>query len=903
MILAALFCAPLLAEDDEGEAPGKCTCHKGHATWEYLRSPMVPPEDPPRCPNMVAGGNCGGKRRPQDADAECWGSRKKECFFKRHAYSWDISCSVCWADDKCEACNDLIGGPDPVAAGILEDRMKAEAETLKGELVICKSKHFYVVTNLHKKVKVVTKRGSRRLMTSHELAHLFAQRCEQAFDDFDKWFGGNVLLPKPMAVYITDTLRENDAIGHRYFGRAGIHMNYAFAYNNRIANGLCGNGFVMNYQEQHSDHHLHGFARHQIGHILFSCWHVHSGFEDKCPRWAWVGAAHFLEKLLDVHTDYATFCYGEADGGIGPMSKWERRVKALVKAETLQPIETFFNKTSLSKMMYPDHLRAWSYMDLGMREDRDRWLKLLIALRNGAQEGPAFKEAMDLTPEDFHQRWSARVMGKRKRLGPEKRDELFEGDALLRELLQLQTSDDIGVIAGKLRGLDVIKDVKTAEVAIGYLTHASDLVRETVHHLLLKTSDEDVLTFLREEGLADGRKLVRAGVARALGELKHEPARFALEQMLKDRDWLSRANAAYALQRIENRIARRALQAALDDRHPKAWISVADAFAHFPGRSKDATALIAPRLEHKLWQVRMTACRALRRCGTTEAVDPLLSRFEEEEGRLKLELYRALVGVTGVDQGPDPAKWRRWWEAEKEKHGGVPPRPERAPEPGRNPADERYGFGDEEDIPDVPHHYGKRFFSRSVCFVLDTSGSMKLNMKVPEEAARKLGDIPTSGTRAEIAKQALIDTLKKLDPRTKVRVVFFNTNVKLWKDNLATANTSTVLSLTRAIDRTRPDGETNFYGALKAALGLHELPTLNPKLDVIPDTVFFLTDGRPTHGEITAMPELTSWMTNLNRWAKIRLHVIALGELNVDLPSLGKLAAAGNGELVHVPEM
>ena len=89
---------------------------------------------------------------------------------------------------------------------------------------------------------------------------------------------------------------------------------------------------------------------------------------------------------------------------------------------------------------------------------------------------------------------------------------------------------------------------------------------------------------------------------------------------------------------------------------------------------------------------------------------------------------------------------------------------------------------------------------------------------------------------------------------------------------------------------------------LQAALGLHGRDVLDPKLGDMPDTVFFITDGRPTRGEIQAMPELTTWLRNLNRWAKVRVHVIALGELNVDLPALRVLAKAGEGDLIHVPE-
>ncbi|MCA9316226.1 MAG: VWA domain-containing protein, partial [Planctomycetes bacterium] len=98
------------------------------------------------------------------------------------------------------------------------------------------------------------------------------------------------------------------------------------------------------------------------------------------------------------------------------------------------------------------------------------------------------------------------------------------------------------------------------------------------------------------------------------------------------------------------------------------------------------------------------------------------------------------------------------------------------------------------------------------------------------------------------------------------------------------------------------DGETNIHGALKAALGLHEKPSLEATLEDIPDTVYFLTDGSPTEGEITSTPELLGWFEDINRFGKVKLNVIAFGSLGVDLTFLRALAQVGGGDFIHVPE-
>jgi len=900
LLLGLILVGGLSAKADEYEdrlEPGRCLCDQGKATWEYLRSPLARPEDPPRCGLLLSGGSCANRPRPKGTSGVCWGSSKVDCFWRRHAHSWNIKCSECWKADSCEPCADLIGGPDEATRALLEERIRSESQSMTPPLVVAISPHFYVVTNLDKKVKVRTYRGSFRLMDAHEVAHLFAQRCEQAYDDFDHWFGGRIVLPKPMAVYIVEKVPEQQRVSARYFGDHETEMNYAFNYTNRIADGFSGNGFVICANTRMDDNGMHGFARHLIGHILFSCWIVTNGFEDYCPRWAWIGAAHFMEKLLPIHEEYATFCSGETQGGEGPRKKWPKRVRDMAKRE-MPPIETFFGRNSLSDFSYHDHLRAWSIMDLMLREDRERWLALLAELRGGAQEGAAFKNALGITPDLFHERWLERVLGKRKTMAEVRGDDEDPDEPGRRERARILEDVEPEILAGRIRGLDVVKDAKLARVVVSRLASDSDLVRETIHLVMTRSTEPEVLAFLREDGLRDGQPLVRAGVARILGALRDQASRPTLEALLDDRHWLVRSDAAFALQQIGDPASRDALKAHLDEKNPKAWMACTDAYASFPGREKDATLLIAARIPDKHWQVRLTAVRALARVGTEDCLEPLVLQFASEDGRLKRELHATLKIIARDDLGENPDTWRRWWEHQKKTYGGLPPD---LPEMPANPADDRYGRP--EDVPeDNPHYYGRRFFSKSVCYVLDTSESMKFTMKIRPEQAGSLGNIPTSGSRMEIARRALVDSLERLDPRTKIRLVFFDTKVKLWRPTLVDATPANVAAAVHTLESIQPDGETNFYGAIKAALGMHDRPTLDPELPPVPDTVFFLTDGRPTRGEIQPMPELTSWLRYVNRFAKVRMHVIALGELNVDIEALRELAIAGDGETIWVQE-
>ncbi|HVG93436.1 MAG TPA: VWA domain-containing protein, partial [Planctomycetota bacterium] len=180
------------------------------------------------------------------------------------------------------------------------------------------------------------------------------------------------------------------------------------------------------------------------------------------------------------------------------------------------------------------------------------------------------------------------------------------------------------------------------------------------------------------------------------------------------------------------------------------------------------------------------------------------------------------------------------------------------------------------------------------------SKSMDSFIRVPEAERPKLGDLP-EGTRFVVAKAAAKSAISKLDPRTRFNIVFFSTRVRPWKDTLVVAGGMKEQALS-AIDGAALEDETNIYGALRAALGLHERPTLAADLDPIPDTIYFMTDGTPTRGEITDTETILSWVRDVNRFAKVELHVIAMGNTGVDLDFLRRLATENGGEFVHVPD-
>jgi hypothetical protein len=284
--------------------------------------------------------------------------------------------------------------PDEGAAATAKKQLAKEGDSAKRPITLGWSAHFYVVTDIPR-LKLLTQGGAPRVADQHEIVHLFLERAEKAYDDFDRWFGGGVSLGRPMAIYLPERTATKERWQASYFGNPKTDMIYGGGGSDKIAGGFCGNGFCVSNDEAGSDHDLHGNVRHMIGHILFSSWHGGDPWQKKCPKWAFAGAADWLCKLEPRFRDWTTFCQDEGPVANGSGKDWDKRA-AVIAAGRRDPIEKLFTIPSLSGMSYQDLVRSWSYMDVMLREDRERWLAALRLIREGREPAAAFQEGLDV---------------------------------------------------------------------------------------------------------------------------------------------------------------------------------------------------------------------------------------------------------------------------------------------------------------------------------------------------------------------------------------------------------------------------------------------------------------------------------------------------------------------------
>ncbi|MHC4819727.1 MAG: HEAT repeat domain-containing protein, partial [Planctomycetota bacterium] len=70
---------------------------------------------------------------------------------------------------------------------------------------------------------------------------------------------------------------------------------------------------------------------------------------------------------------------------------------------------------------------------------------------------------------------------------------------------------------------------------------------------------------------------------------------------------------------------------------------------------------LAAQLDAEDWSVRKAAIEALGRVRRKPCIAPLVERMDREDGHVRSVARTALIGLTAIDWGVRPGKWKAWW--------------------------------------------------------------------------------------------------------------------------------------------------------------------------------------------------------------------------------------------------
>ena len=169
-------------------------------------------------------------------------------------------------------------------------------------------------------------------------------------------------------------------------------------------------------------------------------------------------------------------------------------------------------------------------------------------------------------------------------------------------------------------------------------------------------------------------------------------------------------------------------------------------------------------------------------------------------------------------------------------------------------------------------YYGIDIEAKRLLFIIDHSGSMKAPMY--------------RGTRLSRAKQTLIAAIRELPDDHEFGIIFFENNVREWKDGLVVASDRNKRDAIRFVSRLGYGGKTNTYGALRKSLDFDD--------DL--EAVFLLSDGIPTTGQIVAPQGILNDIVLRNRIRHLKINTIGMGLNAPTREFLRQLATQCSGE-------
>ncbi|MGK0203409.1 MAG: hypothetical protein ACI89X_002732 [Planctomycetota bacterium] len=254
-------------------------------------------------------------------------------------------------------------------------------------------------------------------------------------------------------------------------------------------------------------------------------------------------------------------------------------------------------------------------------------------------------------------------------------------------------------------------------------------------------------------------------------------------------------------------------------------------------------------LRDRDWQVRAAAISLVVATRSTESPPLLFSMLDKEAARMKEDVRTALRDLTGLQFGT-LSEWQKWWT----KEGATfKPRNALAGLPGRD--------GDKQTV----SYWNIPVRSDRVTFIVDVSGSM----------AKPFGT--GSGTRLAEAKRQLADVLDRLPKKAKINIVTFGGDAKSLFPKLQALGKKQRKTADAHIEETFAKGPTNVHDALEAAFQDRDV-----------DTIFLLTDGRPSAGPVVEPTALADEVARWNVSRSIVIHTIAIGEKSAFLARLAK---------------
>jgi hypothetical protein len=291
----------------------------------------------------------------------------------------------------------------------------------------------------------------------------------------------------------------------------------------------------------------------------------------------------------------------------------------------------------------------------------------------------------------------------------------------------------------------------------------------------------------------------------------------------------------------------------------KTWIGNADRDMRNAALSQLATSTagvdaLVTALQHADWTTRLIAIKGLEALRDKRAVPALINVLAREEGRMKVATADALWSLTAKVFEDNVSRWQTWWDKEGNAFSVI------SQDDLKAAAKERELRRLRQTTVATAKFFGIRIVSHRVIFIIDTSGSM-----VEPVPGHKIGK--RVATRIEIAKRELLQCIDNLEPNALFNIFAFSSGLDRWVPKSLGVTSGHTRDKARVwVERLGAGGGTNLYDSIQIAFG-----------DPDVDTIFIMSDGEPTVGEVIDQHRIRENVKFWNKNRGIKLHTIAVG--------------------------
>lgn len=272
------------------------------------------------------------------------------------------------------------------------------------------------------------------------------------------------------------------------------------------------------------------------------------------------------------------------------------------------------------------------------------------------------------------------------------------------------------------------------------------------------------------------------------------------------------------------------------------------------------------------WRVRAAAMRALVDIPRKKAIPALIAAMGVEQGRLIEDAEQALGSLTGMHFNGEPLMWKDWW-TKNEGSFEIGKKPAEAGVAQAKPGETGTPNADWRKQGGHVSFYGITTRSSRILFVLDRSGSMN------EPATDSLTGKNSSRTKFDIAKEELMSALAGLGDGDFFNLVHYSSDVERWQKSMVkTSPESKKKAQSFVTKELEANGGTNIHDSLREAFRLAGIGAVDKAYASNVDTIFFLTDGQPTQGEVIDPEEILRRVREWNSLSKVVVHTVGVGK-------------------------